>query len=103
MNYNKKCRWFSMEYVGNPGAVPSCNRDAVLEVFDCSTCEENPNNAKRTNADRIRAMTDAELAEFFQNTTFCDSCFIYKNECGTESYSCIQRWLDWLRQEVDDG
>jgi hypothetical protein len=57
----------------------------------------------KTNADRIRAMTDEELAEFFQNTTFCDSCFINKNECGTESYSCIQRWLDWLKQEAEGG
>ena len=47
--------------------------------------------------------TDEELAEFFQNTTFCDSCFINKNECGTESYSCIQRWLDWLKQEAEGG
>ena len=55
---------------------------------------------RMTNAARIRAMTDEELAEFFQNTTFCDSCFIFKNECGTERYSCKQRWLDWLKQEA---
>lgn len=54
----------------------------------------------QTNGDRIRAMTDEELAEFFQNTTSCDSCIIYKDECGTESYLCIQRWLDWLKQEA---
>lgn len=53
-----------------------------------------------TNADRIRAMSDEELAEFFKDTTFCDSCFIFMNECGTERYSCEQRWLDWLKQEA---
>ena len=55
----------------------------------------------QTNADRIRSMTDEEMAEFFRNTTFCDSCFIFKNECGTEKYSCKQRWIDWLKQEAD--
>lgn len=56
----------------------------------------------KSNADKIRSMTDEELAEFFQNTTFCDSCFIFKNGCGTEEYSCEQRWLDWLKQEEKD-
>lgn len=53
-----------------------------------------------TIADRLRAMTEEELAEFFKDTTFCDSCFIFQNECGVEKYSCKQRWLDWLRQEA---
>lgn len=54
---------------------------------------------KMSNADRIRAMTDEELAEFF---TFCDSCVIFKDECRTKGYACKQRWLDWLKEEVDD-
>lgn len=60
---------------------------------------------KTTNADRIRQMTDEELAEFFQNTTFFDSCFIYKNECGKEDYPCSRRFLEWLKSpvEVDNG
>lgn len=103
MSYNKKCRWFSMEYVGNPGAVPSCNRDAVLEVFDCSTCEENPNNAKRTNADRIRAMSDEELAAIY--AVCCPNgdrlnCGKYYLHGGRDCFSC---WLDWLKSPVEDG
>ena len=67
----------------------------------CVECGLSRKNYKPiTNADRIRGMTDEELAEFFHNTTFCDSCFIFKNECGTEKYSCKQRWLDWLKQEA---
>ena len=38
-----------------------------------------------TNADRIRAYTDEELAEFLE-----DHCYQYG-------------WLDWLKQEVKDG
>lgn len=92
MSYNKKCRWFSMEYVGNPGAVPSCNRDAVLEVFDCSTCEENPNNAKRTNADRIRAMSDKELA-IWMNSIIKDRNI---------EVTC-DGWLIWLKSPAKES
>lgn len=41
----------------------------------------------RTNADRIRAMTDEELAEWLDNNT-----------CRFPIY---KDWLNWLRQEVD--
>ena len=109
MSYNKKCRWFSMEYVGNPGAVPACNRDAVLEAFDCSTCKENQINANPTNADRIRAMRDEELAIIFaegcHNTRECPMICapiypIYPFDEVVES--CAKCWLKWLKQEADE-
>lgn len=84
--------------------ITLCDRcDIVMRClldYDGIPCRKN-RTVEPTNADRIRSMTDEELAEFFQDTTFCDSCFIFKNECGTERYSCIQRWLDWLRQEAE--
>lgn len=58
---------------------------------------------KRTNADRIRAMTDEELAEFMchnvsngtVNCAFCTAAeFCRMGHNG---------WLDWLKQEVEDG
>lgn len=70
--------------------------------YDGRNCRRN-RTVEPTNADRLRAMSDEELAEFFEDTTFCDSCSIFKNECGTEKYSCKQRWLDWLRQEAQDA
>ena len=55
-----------------------------------------------TNGDKIRAMTDEELAEWE-----CDrACFLCpivdcagRIEAGQEK--CKQRWLDWLKQEVE--
>lgn len=62
-----------------------------------------------TNADKIRQMTDEELADFWpigicpQNR----SCFrqgIRYTECpGEEIPSCTDCWLDWLKQEVKDN
>ena len=63
-------------------------------------CPE-PQNPQ-TNGDKIRAMTDIEIATWLASG--CDPiaedwCIKnYKNEGG-----CIQCWLDWLEQEVDDG
>ncbi len=45
--YNEKCKYFSWEYVGNPGRVPACNKNKVLEAFDCSTCGFNPDKMEK--------------------------------------------------------
>ena len=59
-----------------------------------------------TNADRIRSMTDEELAEFLQKnhdrsgcralTTESYICDFYKDDLNTDCKKC---WLDWLKQE----
>ena len=61
-------------------------------------------NAKQakpqTNADRIRAMTDEDLAEFLNtvNTEFCSSV-MGKSPCRAENCPC---WLEWLKEEATD-
>ena len=61
-----------------------------------------------TNADRIRNMTDEELAEFLQriaygckgrkDSTFCEECPLF--ECTFCNEICIGKWL---QAEVKDG
>lgn len=92
MSYNKKCKWFSMEYVGNPGAVPACNQTGTLELFDCATCPENPVNKKVTKGDRLRQMTNEELAEWI--TT--------KGRTFGEEYEGFMSLLDWLKSPVEE-
>lgn len=47
-----------------------------------------------TNADRIRAMTDEELAEWLVHKTEGD---------GFDGYEeMVNAWLDWLKEEIDD-
>lgn len=58
----------------------------------------------QTNADRIRSMTDEELAEFIANSTSCETCVVRKGGSdGCQNTNCSTAWLDWLKQEVDDG
>ncbi len=63
-------------------------------------------NRKPTNADRIRAMSDEDLAKFLSGID-SDMCPKWKPDSG---YDCLipncelfitDCWLDWLRQEVE--
>lgn len=49
----------------------------------------------KTNSDRIRAMTDEELALFIHNAE--------AQAAETELVSYVNEWLDWLKQEAKDG
>ena len=55
----------------------------------------------RTNADRIRSMTDEELAEFFETVFDCMNCpqkgCIIANDRG-----CQINLLEWLQAEVEE-
>ena len=53
-----------------------------------------------TNADRIRAMTDDELAEWLSDMHDAVTC---PNGGAIDcNPSCKRCWLNWLKQEVDD-
>lgn len=67
--------------------------------FECPVCGHKT-NMPQTNADKIRAMSDEELAKFLQEP-FCDKRT--HDEC-TISYCgvCDQCVLDWLQQPVKE-
>lgn len=67
----------------------------------CFVCDGS-GYTRPSNADRLRAMTDEELAKFFERILDCESCFLFKNECGRDGYSCNQRITEWLKQEVQE-
>lgn len=52
-----------------------------------------------TNADRIRTMSDEELAEFL---AVCDASRLMRSDTQAVAEE-KWRWLDWLRQEVDNA
>ena len=62
-----------------------------MKIGSCPVCgAEMRVGTDMTNADRIRAMTDEELA---QHLCFWDNSALHASS---------ERWLDWLKQEVDD-
>ena len=60
-------------------------------------CALNPEPT--TNGERIRAMSDEELAEFMDNG--CDVIAPSEN-CTKAFYDCKKCWLDWLKEEAKE-
>lgn len=60
-------------------------------------------NVIRTQADRIRNMSDEELAELPWEYDF--QCYMCPNKplCDDGFKTCKELWHDWLKQEVSDG
>lgn len=56
----------------------------------------------KTNSDRIRAMTDEELAEKISRMVHCVYCPIKCGICCTEE-ECKAKWLPWLRSPVEES
>ena len=74
-----------------------CQNDPVTHLQQkelCGVCEMETEvaNRKKTNADRIRAMTDEELARFMSKVETNGRVFGLKG---------IASWLKWLKQETD--
>lgn len=90
------CYWYEEE--PNMGAhIPCCQSKGgnYIEPKDCENCEHYHSKYKKTNADRIRSMTDEELAEFFDNT-----CIENLGKVRCDSYGrCYDCMLDWLKEE----
>lgn len=75
------------------------NGMCALSEEDCSYHTRAPKQ-KRTNADRIRAMTDEELAEcIFSDLSECACPPFHGYGEGCAGYdSCISCWIDWLKE-----
>ena len=55
-----------------------------------------------TNADRIRNMSDDELAEFLAYNAYCEECYVKKDDsCCYPDGTCKQKHLEWLQSEAE--
>lgn len=59
-------------------------------------------DSKPTNADRIRSMTDEELANWLG--VYCNGQTAQEvgKPCVSDIGSCEECWLDWLKRESED-
>ena len=54
---------------------------------------------KMTNSERLRSMTDEELAEFLEDVNMATCSYVMgKSPCNAENCPC---WLEWLRSEAN--
>lgn len=69
----------------------------------------NTNNGHKTNADKIRSMSDEELAELITSgewSCICPMCLYYETdiccfENGEVERNCVQGIMDWLKAESE--
>lgn len=55
-----------------------------------------------TNSERIRNMTDEELAEFLAYNAYCEECYVKKDDsCCYPDGTCKQKHLEWLQSEAE--
>lgn len=95
----KSCR--ECCYAAPTGANLYCSiNDCYVGELSCDDFE--PIVKAKTNADRIRAMTDEELAVFIANAVDCCNCKHPRNGCSENDETCAACWLDWLKQEATD-
>lgn len=72
--------------------------DKAIEIVNQLAEEYKP----KTNADRIRSMTDEELAEFFNGlSTICEMCTDCLGCLNVENNRCKKGILDWLQSEAE--
>ena len=70
----------------------------------CFACNNGNQFKPQTNADRICAMTDEELAEWLTRKIHCidcpqeENCMLYGR-----SMNCRSVWLDWLKSPVEEN
>ena len=69
----------------------------------CPVCGKPTTIGKpQTNADRIRSMTDEELAKIISDSIDCNVCQEqFSVLCDGTSKTCKQSWLDWLKEAAD--
>lgn len=53
-----------------------------------------------TNGDKLRRMTDKEIAQFLCRTTECAQCEM-SARCRWLSTGVQSGWMTWLREEID--
>lgn len=82
-----------------------CGLRNHMEEEDCKKISCNaccPLTKPQTNADRIRAMTDDDLAEFMRSMMDCVSCYkTFSFECNGNYDHCLSVCLKWLQQPAE--
>lgn len=65
-----------------------------MENEECGLFKPKP----QTNADRIRSMTDEELAEWI---AYRQGCFERQDKRCSKYGTCRDCWFDWLKEECE--
>lgn len=97
--FKDACYWAA--YFEDMGArIPFCRIERDGEHRTCVDCQDYHSKYRLTIGDKIRAMTDIELAEFIDDIGD-DKCPPGRGGiCASSEITCPECWLAWLRLEA---
>lgn len=98
-----KPRMLNLSLNGNfAGSIESVKLDGYGDgLITDVTMEITSSEFTTTNADRIRNMSDEELAMFIGNLAECTSCDLQCSESTTTIDECCRKHLEWLQSEAE--
>ena len=104
--HESACRvWTDGMAISDASASQCPSHETVKEsgAYICGVLDER--KRKQTNADRIRSMSDEELADFFRmwcrGMEDCADCHLHYEDCpGSCEFSA---WIKWLQQPAEGG
>lgn len=73
-----------------------CRNCANVDNEYCFACDNGNQFKPMTNADRIRSMSDGELAEFLTKIMWGEERTVHF------LYATVEKWNDWLKQEAEE-
>jgi hypothetical protein len=92
----------------DPFARAQCPHGAYCEAFavytdesECAKFNQSVLAKPKTNADRIRSMSDEELAEVLGKLVHCGGCPMRDN-CKVDDLPCNNVMLEWLKQLAEE-
>lgn len=101
-NYCKTC----CHDDGDIGFCDKCYYNHILEEKGIPPTEYEVKPKPQTNADRIRSMTDEELAQWLDDISkacYDEGYTKETDEPQMSPYPCTaSKWLNWLKQEATD-
>lgn len=103
--HESACRgWTNGRAISDISASQCPNHETVKEsgAYLCGVLDER--NRKKTNADRIRSMSDEELAMFLCNFRSCDADEYICEGCKATKYCRAGHagTIDWLQQPAEE-
>ena len=87
-------------------SMEKCRKCRHVDSWEkCEKCYEGCNFEGNTNGNKIRAMSDEELAEFLDIVEQDGIESQYSGvpcDCCTEKTECCSCWKEWLKSEVKE-
>ena len=97
----KRGKWSGIPQL-KTAKCPLCGKETDILIYNdgvlegCRYCGVRP--PIQTNADKLRSMTDEELAEFITARHYTPHCPV--PWCEESAENCKECWLNWLRKEA---